>query len=145
MSDFSLSYNSRVSMTLALHTHTDMHISKYVGCYQILSILFFTCQNRIACTGAILWSVLDCTHGWRLYLQFSIFTFGVYGSRVYAATLALSLVCAVTYPSIYVEKLKPYFLVSGIIIPSFLVGVQLLTVQVSKYRSTDRFLAQVFQ
>ena len=90
-----------------------------------------------------MWSVLDCTHGWRLYLQFSVFTFGVYGSRVYAATLALSLVCAVTYPSIYVEKLKPYFLVSGIIIPSFLVGVQLLTVQVSRYRSVNRFLAQV--
>ena len=105
-------------------------------------IFHFQCQNRIACTGAILWSVLDCTHGWRLYLQFSVFTFGVYGSRVYAATLALSLVCAVTYPSIYVEKLKPYFLVSGIIIPSFLVGVQLLTVQVSKYRSTDCFLAR---
>ena len=92
----------------------------------------FSCQNRIACTGAILWSVLDCTHGWRLYLQFSVFTFGVYGSRVYAATLALSLACAVTYPSNYVEKLKPYFLVSGMIIPSFLVGVQLLTVQVIK-------------
>ena len=106
-----------------------------------LNIIIF--QNRIACTGAILWSVLDCTHGWRLYLQFSVFTFGVYGSRVYAATLALSLVCAVTYPSIYVEKLKPYFLVSGIIIPSFLVGVQLLTVQVSKYRSMDFFLARV--
>ena len=85
---------------------------------------------RIACAGAILWSVLNCTHGWKLYLQFSVFTFGVYSSRVYAATLALSLVCAVTYSRAYVEKLKPFFLVSGIIIPLFLVGVQLLTVQV---------------
>ena len=85
---------------------------------------------RIACAGAILWSVLNCTHGWKLYLQFSVFTFGVYSSRVYAATLALSLVCAVTYSRAYVEKLKPFFLVGGIIIPLLLVGVQLLTVQV---------------
>ena len=86
---------------------------------------------RIACGGAILWSLLNCTHGWKLYLQFSIFTFGVYASRVYAATLALSLVCTVTYPRVYVEKIKPYFLASGIIIPFFLVGIQLLTVQVN--------------
>ena len=85
---------------------------------------------RIACAGAILWSLLNCTHGWKLYLQFSVFTFGVYASRVYAATLALSLVCAVKYSNAYVEKLKPFFLVSGIVIPLFLVGVQLLTVQV---------------
>ena len=127
-------------MTLGLHVCMYFIRSTFFAITPLNIIIF---QNRIACTGAILWSVLDCTHGWRLYLQFSVFTFGVYGSRVYAATLALSLVCAVTYPSSYVEKLKPYFLVSGIIIPSFLVGVQLLTVQVSKYRSMDRFLSRV--
>ena len=94
----------------------------------------------IACTGAILWSLLNCTHGWKLYLQFSMFTFGVYSSRVYAATLALSLACAVTYPSAYVERLKPYFLVSGIIIPLLLVGIQLLTLQVFNMDTVSFFL-----
>ena len=105
--------------------------------YDLLIFLFLP---RIACVGAVLWSLLNCTHGWKLYLQFSVFTFGVYASRVYAATLALSLVCAVKYSSSYVEKLKPFFLVSGIIIPLFLVGVQLLTVQVRSLYDNDNEL-----
>jgi hypothetical protein len=41
--------------------------------------------------GAMIWSLLDCRHGWRLYLQFMVYGYGVLGSRISTALLALSL------------------------------------------------------
>jgi hypothetical protein len=41
--------------------------------------------------GAMIWSVLDCRHGWKLYLQFLVYGYGVLGSRISTALLALSL------------------------------------------------------
>ena len=43
----------------------------------------------IACIGAIFWSVLSCTHGWKLYLQFITLNFGIYASRINTALLAI--------------------------------------------------------
>jgi len=48
-------------------------------------------SQGVACLGAVLWSLLDCRHGWRLYLQFIVFGFGVFASRVTTAVLAVSL------------------------------------------------------
>jgi len=39
----------------------------------------------------MIWSVVDCRHGWRLYLQFLVYGYGVLGSRISTALLALAL------------------------------------------------------
>ena len=42
----------------------------------------------LACLGALLWSLMDCTAGPALYIQFVVFGLGVFGSRVCTGALA---------------------------------------------------------
>ena len=46
-------------------------------------------SQGIACVGAIFWSVISCTHGWKLYLQFVVLSYGIYASRINTALLAI--------------------------------------------------------
>ena len=39
----------------------------------------------------MIWSFLDCRHGWKLYLQFLVYGYGVLGSRINTALLAVAL------------------------------------------------------
>eukprot|EP00092_Neocalanus_flemingeri_P013901 GFUD01014996.1.p1 GENE.GFUD01014996.1~~GFUD01014996.1.p1 ORF type:complete len:836 (-),score=188.93 GFUD01014996.1:75-2582(-) len=48
-------------------------------------------SQGVACVGAVLWSLLDCRHGWRLYVQFIVFGYGVFASRITTAVLAVTL------------------------------------------------------
>ena len=48
-------------------------------------------SQGITCIGVIRWYLLDCRHGWRLYIQFIVFGFGVFSSRVTTAVPAVSL------------------------------------------------------
>ena len=96
----------------------------------LYNLHYFYHVNSIACIGAILWSLLNCTHGWKLYLQFSVYAFGVYASRIYTATLALTLLCINLFPRQRLDKITAYLLASGVVIPTLLVGIQLLTVAV---------------
>ena len=54
-------------------------------------------SQGIACLGAILWSVMSCTHGWRLYTQFVVLSYGIYASRINTALLAI-VVCISQVP-----------------------------------------------
>ena len=56
-------------------------------------------SQGISCIRVILWSLLDCKHGWRLYIQFIVFGFGVFSSRVTTAVLAVSLLLLQTKDS----------------------------------------------
>merc|ERR1719474_847047 len=53
--------------------------------------LVLAISQGIACLGAVLWSVLDGRHGWALYLQFIVFGFGVFSTRITTALLAVTL------------------------------------------------------
>lgn len=81
-----------------------------------------------ACLGAILWSVISCTHGWKLYLQYSIFAFGVYASRVNTAVLAVTLLLLKLKSPCFVRRIRPYIITAGYFFPAVLVLVMLLVV-----------------
>merc|ERR1719285_570512 len=81
----------------------------------------------IACIGAILWSFLDCRHGWRLYAQFIVWGYGVFGSRISTAMLALSLYLQ-SYSSSSVARYRRYILGTAIVFPLVLVLALILIV-----------------
>lgn len=82
----------------------------------------------MTCVGAILWSVLGCTHGWKLFLQFSFFAYGVYASRINTAILAIVLLFVQTRDIVRIARYKMVFLSVGLILPGILVMCLLLTV-----------------
>ena len=81
-----------------------------------------------ACLGAILWSVIDCTHGWRLYLQFVVFAYGVYSTRINAALLAVCLFSLQLRPACYIQRFRRYFVAAGTALPAAIVLLLVLTV-----------------
>jgi len=94
--------------------------------HQITAVLAFT--QGVGCLGAILWSLLDCRHGWRLYVQFIIFGYGVFGSRITTAALAITLTLQ-SASSSWVVRHKKMFVSGCLTLPLFL--VLLLTTIVS--------------
>ena len=74
-----------------------------------------------ACLGALLWSVLDCRHGWRLYLQFILFSFGVFGSRISTAVLAVTMLLLATKSPCTVTKYRPWLFSVAFGLPATLV------------------------
>lgn len=85
-------------------------------------------SQACGCVGAIFWSLMSCTHGWKLYLQFSFFAFGVYSARMNTALLSITLVLIQIRPACWVKKIQKYFLAVGFLIPAVLVLVLLLVV-----------------
>lgn len=65
------------------------------------------------CLGAILWNTLEQKQGWFGYIQFTLFTIGVYSSRIWTMTLAVALVFLQCRSLCYVLKLKPVFIMVG--------------------------------
>ncbi|XP_049954684.1 integral membrane protein GPR155 [Schistocerca serialis cubense] len=75
----------------------------------------------IACIGVILWSVLDRSKTWALYLQFAFYTVGVYSSRLWTAFLAITLLFFQCRSLCFALKLQPYFMLTGWGIPLVIV------------------------
>ncbi|GJQ85405.1 hypothetical protein Trydic_g10179 [Trypoxylus dichotomus] len=67
----------------------------------------------LACTGAILWSTIENKEGWGGYVQFSIFSMGVYSSRLWTAILAIVLLFLQCRSLCFVLKLIPVFFIIG--------------------------------
>ena len=85
-----------------------------------LTLTLAICQGT-ACLGALLWSVLDCRHGWRLYLQFILFSFGVFGSRISTAVLAVTMLLLATKSPCTVTKYRPWLFSLAFGLPATLV------------------------
>ena len=85
-----------------------------------LTLTLAICQGT-ACLGALLWSVLDCRHGWRLYLQFILFSFGVFGSRISTAVLAVTMLLLATKSPCTVVKYRPWLFSVAFGLPATLV------------------------
>lgn len=75
-----------------------------------------------------MWSLLNCHHSWKLYLQFTFFAFGVYASRINTALIAVTLVLAITQNRCFVMKLRPLFILIGFVTPGILVLIMLVIV-----------------
>merc|ERR1719228_1835513 len=85
-----------------------------------LTLTLAICQGT-ACLGALLWSVLDCRHGWRLYLQFILFSFGVFGSRISTALLAVAMLLLATKSPCTAARYQPWLLTVAFGLPAILV------------------------
>ena len=81
------------------------------------------------CIGAILWSTMNCIHGWKLYLQFIFFAYGVYASRINTALIAVTLLLVKRKSRCYVMKLRPYMIFIGFVTPGVLVLIVLIVVK----------------
>jgi len=81
------------------------------------------------CIGAILWSTMNCIHGWKLYLQFVFFAYGVYASRINTALIAITLILLKSQSRCYVMKLRPYMIFIGFFTPGVLVLIMLMVVK----------------
>ncbi|XP_018027318.1 integral membrane protein GPR155 [Hyalella azteca] len=91
--------------------------------------LCLAASQCIASLGALLWSVLDCTQTWQLYLQFCLVTFGVFSSRFFTALLAATLFLLRWRSLSFVLSLRPVLLVIGWGVPGVLVLVLVMVVQ----------------
>ncbi|XP_050702655.1 LOW QUALITY PROTEIN: integral membrane protein GPR155-like [Eriocheir sinensis] len=83
----------------------------------------------VACVGALLWSVLECSHTWKLYLQFVLFSWGVFASRLWTALLAITLFLLRWKSLCFVLRLRPFLAIVGWGLPAVLVTVLILMVQ----------------
>ncbi|XP_053656255.1 lysosomal cholesterol signaling protein isoform X2 [Cherax quadricarinatus] len=86
-------------------------------------------SQGVACLGALLWSVLDCTHTWKLYLQFVLFSWGVFSSRLWTAILAITLFLLRWRSLCFVLRIRPFLAIVGWGLPAVLVTVLILMVQ----------------
>ena len=83
--------------------------------------LVLAAYQGLGCLGALLWSLLDCRHGWRLYLQFVIFSLGVFGSRLVTALLSIALLLLATRTSCQAASYRPLLLALALLLPGVLV------------------------
>ena len=72
---------------------------------------------------------MDCIHGWKLYLQFIFFAYGVYASRINTALIAVTLILSKRKSRCYVMKLRPYMIFIGFFTPGVLVLIMLMVVK----------------
>lgn len=70
-------------------------------------------SHFVSCLGAILWNTMKQDPGNRNYLQFSLFTIGVYSSRIWTAILAVTLLFLQCRSLCFVLKLQPFFFAVG--------------------------------
>ncbi|KAL7635357.1 UNVERIFIED_CONTAM: hypothetical protein RMT77_014424 [Armadillidium vulgare] len=88
-----------------------------------------TLSQAISCIGALLWNVIDHSHRWKLYLQFVVFSFGVFSSRFWTAILAVSLFLLRWRSLGFVLGLRPYLALIGWGIPGVLVCILVMLVK----------------
>jgi len=92
-----------------------------------LTLVLVTSQG-VSCLGVILWSVIDCTHGWKLYIQFLVFGFGVLASRVTTAMLAVCILILQTKSVCAALHFRKYLIGVSVSIPLITVIVLMLVV-----------------
>ena len=92
-----------------------------------ITLLLTVCQAS-ACLGAAFWSLLDCRHGWRLYLQFVLFAVGVFGSRVCTGVLAVTILLLQTRGVCLVSKWRHGLAAVAVVLPAIIVLCLALTV-----------------
>lgn len=68
-------------------------------------------SQLLSCVGAILWNWVK--EGWFTYVQFTIFTTGVYSTRLWTAFLAITLLFLQCRSLCFVLKLQPLFFIFG--------------------------------
>ncbi|XP_050299819.1 integral membrane protein GPR155 [Anthonomus grandis grandis] len=83
-------------------------------------------SHFISCLGAILWNVLKQDQESRSYLQFSLFTIGVYSSRIWTAILAITLLFLQCRSLCFALKLQPLFFGFGWGLPVLLCAALLI-------------------
>jgi len=77
-----------------------------------------------------LWSVSNCHHGWKLYLEFIFFAFGVYASRINTALIGITLLLLMRRTQrCTILKMRPYMIVIGVLTPGLLVLVMLTVIK----------------
>ena len=95
-----------------------------------LVTLLLTVSQACGCIGAILWSVSNCHHGWKLYLEFVFFAFGVYASRINTALIGITLLLLMRRTQrCTILKMRPYMIVIGVLTPGLLVLVMLTVIK----------------
>lgn len=92
-----------------------------------LTLVLVTAQG-VSCLGVILWSVIDCTHGWKLYIQFLVFGFGVLASRVTTAMLAVCILILQTKSVCAALHFRKYLIGVSVSIPLITVIVLMVVV-----------------
>lgn len=100
--------------------------------------LTLACFQGMACLGAIMWSLLDCRHGWKLYIQFVLFSYGVFGSRITTAVLAIAMLLLANNSSCNLLRYRPLLLSLATGLPSFLVLGLLLVVALETEQHGDK-------
>jgi len=90
--------------------------------------LYLTLCQGMACLGTVFWSLLDCRHGWQLYLQFIVFGFGVFSSRITTAVLAVTLLLLQTKGLHTVIQYQYHILAVSLGVPAAIVSLLTMTV-----------------
>lgn len=80
-------------------------------------------SQLISSVGVILWSKLGQETIWKMYLQFGFFTIGQYGSRIWTAFLAITLLFLNSRSLCFALKLWPFFILIGFGVPTLLTGI----------------------
>ncbi|KAF7286570.1 hypothetical protein GWI33_004610 [Rhynchophorus ferrugineus] len=94
-------------------------------------------SHFISCLGAILWNVTHQDDKSRNYIQFSLFTIGVYSSRLWTAILSITLLFLQCRSLCFVLKLQPYFFSVGWGVP-VLLSASLLFLDTSTKMSFEK-------
>ncbi|CAG0925558.1 unnamed protein product, partial [Notodromas monacha] len=82
-------------------------------------------SQMMACVGVLTWALVDSDHQWKLYLQFFIFSWGVFASRIWTALLAVTLVFMRIRSLRDSLKLRRYLPIIGWGLPAIIVGILL--------------------
>lgn len=116
----------------------DISVTGVVACIWVLVFLTLTKKVRrmphritgslvlsqlFCCVGVILWSKLDHTHKWVMYVQFFMFNIGSYSSRLWTAILAISLLFLQCRSLCFVLKMWPYMIICAWGVPGIISGL----------------------
>lgn len=80
----------------------------------------------IGSAGVLLWSLGDDAPDWAKYLQFALYSIGTYGSRLWTACLAVTLLFLQCRSLCFVLRLWPYFVTIGWAMPVLIVAVLMI-------------------
>ncbi|CAH1118670.1 unnamed protein product [Phaedon cochleariae] len=83
-------------------------------------------SQLFACLGAILWNTLKQNDGWSGYVQFSLFSIGVYSCRLWTMILAITLLFLQCRSLCFVLKLQPIFIGIGWGVPVLICALLLV-------------------
>lgn len=83
-------------------------------------------MQLIGSCGVLLWSLADDAPYWAKYLQFALYSIGTYGSRMWTACLAVTLLFLQCRSLCFVLRLWPYFVAIGWAVPVFIVAALMI-------------------